>query len=353
MTFPGTFKTEVKKLPPSAFALVMSTGIVSIAAYLLQFEKVSQLLFLVNKIGFVLLILLLLLRVIFFFTEVSSDLSSHAKGAGFLTIVAGTCLVGMQYVLLSQNFSVAVFLWFFAFLLWLLIMYSFFITVITKQQKPTLEKGLNGSWLLIVVSIQSLSILSSTIQNRLPFPPEITTFLSLSAFLLGFVFYLIIITLVLYRLLFLKLSAEDFSPPYWIDMGACAITTLAAVTFITSNKENHLFNDMLPILKTLAVLSWSVSTWWIPVITILEIWRHVSKQVPIRYNTGYWSMVFPLGMYAVCTTKAANSFGFHFLLPVAQTFSYISLLAWTITFLAMCTNILKQYISPNNSREAG
>lgn len=344
MNFFGVIKKEAAVLPPSVFALVMSTGIVSIACNLLHLQKISHLLFFLNEIQFIVLLLLLSFRLVFFFSQLSHDLSSHAKGAGFLTIVAGACIIGLQFALLKEAFAPSVFLWFFSFIIWLIIMYAFFIAVIVKRQKPSLEKGMNGSWLLVVVSTQSLSILASTLQNHLPFPAEIITFFSLSTFLLGFILYVIIITLVFHRLIFFPLTPEEFTPPYWIDMGACAITTLAAATFITTNKGNALFNDLIPFLKTSAVLCWSVSTWWIPVIFILEIWRHVSKKFPLQYDSSYWSMVFPLGMYTVCTLKIAEALQFPFLQSIAKLFIYIAGIAWLITFVGMCFTIVKSML---------
>jgi tellurite resistance protein TehA-like permease len=344
MAITAALKKEVETLAPSSFALVMSTGIISIGCHLLQFEKVSQILLMLNIVLFAALLLLTFFRLFLFFPDVKQDVCSHAKGPGFLTIVAGSGILGVQFVLLKQNFNLGLLLWFFALPMWLIIMYSFFISVITKKEKPDLEKGMNGSWLLVTVATESISVLTSNLHGHLPFPDDVAAFISLSAFLLGFILYVIIITIIFYRLLFVRLTAAEFTPAYWIDMGACAITTLAAATFISVNKNNLLFADLLPFLKTSAVLCWSVSTWWIPIIFILELWKHVSGKVAIKYNAGYWSLVFPLGMYTVCTLKISEVLQFAFLQAIAKTFIYMALFGWIITFGGMCVSVIKSTV---------
>jgi len=56
----------------------------------------------------------------------------------------------------------------------------------------------------------------------------------LSAYLLGAMLYILFIALILYRWRFLSMQPEKLSPPYWINMGALAITTLAECQAIPS-----------------------------------------------------------------------------------------------------------------------
>ena len=77
-------KAEVKGLFPAYFALVMSTGIVSIAAHMQSYQNISTVLFCLNNGIYGILLLMFLGRVLFFFPDFKDDLRSHAKGAGFL-----------------------------------------------------------------------------------------------------------------------------------------------------------------------------------------------------------------------------------------------------------------------------
>ncbi|MEO6798470.1 MAG: hypothetical protein ABI178_00820, partial [Rhodanobacter sp.] len=43
--------------------------------------------------------------------------------------------------------------------------------------------------------------------------------------------------------------------------------------------------------------AWATATWWIPLLAILELWRHGLRHVRLRYEVDDWDIVFPLGMY--------------------------------------------------------
>ncbi|AKD58451.1 tellurite resistance/C4-dicarboxylate transporter family protein [Spirosoma radiotolerans] len=348
MKISPVLKQAIQSLPPAYFALVMATGIVSIGAHLVGWEAISTTLFWVNKLAYTGLLTLLLLRLVLFFPAVLTDLTSHARGPGFFTVVAGSCVLGIQYQLLAHHSGVATVLWYFALGLWVVLVYAFFVGVIISPEKPTLEKGLNGTWLLITVSIQSLAVLGTLLAAQLPFPTSVILFGAVCAFLLGFVFYLFLISLILYRLLFLPEKAEAFTPPYWIDMGAVAITTLAGATLIERiQAATHTgLADLLPFLKGVSLVAWATATWWIPLIVLLEGWRHGAKKVPVAYTPQYWSLVFPIGMYVVASWRLAEAQRWPFLFPIAQGFSYAALVAWAATFLAMCVHLVKSIRQP-------
>ena len=335
-----TIKNSVQQLFPAYFALVMSTGIVSIASHLLQFDFVGNLLFWINNMAFGVLFILYGTRLVLFFSSFKADLSSHAKGAGFLSIVAASGILGVQYVLLKQNFAVAILLWVFGICVWLVLIYTFLILIFIKKEKPSLEEGINGSWLLLVVSSQSLSILGTLIAPHLSLTTNLTFFITLTLYLLGFLLYIILITIIIYRLGFFALKAEEVTPTYWIDTGAAAISTLAGATLAKSVVGVLPFQNFIPIIDVLNLLAWASATWWIPIVFVLELWRH--KQIPLQYHPSYWSMVFPLGMYTVATWRLAESLQFSFLQPVSRIFIYIAWMAWLVTFLGMCWSMVKK-----------
>src|SRR5512138_3378728 len=90
------FQNGIRDLFPAYFALVMATGIVSIACHLLQMDFLAFPLFTLNQFFYIVLWLLTLARIFLHGSRLIGDLSNHRIGTGFLTLVAGTNVLGSQ-----------------------------------------------------------------------------------------------------------------------------------------------------------------------------------------------------------------------------------------------------------------
>src|SRR5205809_1129615 len=334
---------------PGYFALVMATGIISIGAYLLEMRTAAFALLVVNIIAYAVLWLLLIVRLIFFYPRVRADIADHVRGPGFFTVVAGTCVLGSQLVIVIGQHRVAAVLWFAALLLWVTIMYVFFAAVTVRENKPSIESGLNGGWLLAVVATQSISVLGTLLAGWWESYREQLLFFTLCLFLIGCMLYLLLITLIFYRFTFVNVTTATLTPPYWINMGAVAITTLAGARLILAGSAWGFLDEILPFLKGFTLFFWAAGTWWIPLLFILGFWRHIYKRYPLRYDPQYWGMVFPLGMYTVCTFQLSKAINFAPLLFVPRYFIYLAMTAWLLTFLGLIHTLLFK----KNSRQHG
>lgn len=102
-TVGGRFLTMLEAQAPANFAMVMSTGIVSVALHLLDYPIGARLLFWLNAALCVGLALLYIIRLFVFPKRFVQDFRSHGAGPGFLTVVAGICILGNQFVLLGED----------------------------------------------------------------------------------------------------------------------------------------------------------------------------------------------------------------------------------------------------------
>ena len=335
-------QNEIRNLFPAYFALVMATGILSIACHILEMDFLAFPLFYLNQFFYFVLWILTIVRIVRYPARLFGDMSNHRIGSGFLTIVAATNVLGSQFVILQSDQTIALVLWVLGLALWLLLTYAIFTAFTVKEEKPSLEEGINGAWLLFIVSTQSIPVLGMLLVSRFEAWQEMFTFAMLGFYLLGCMFYILIISLIVYRFMFFKIEAEDMNPSYWINTGAVAITTLAGANILLRGHASFLA-EFAPFIKGFTVFFWAAGTWWIPYLFILGAWRHFYKHYPLTYHPVYWGLVFPMGMYTVATYRLAEVLNMDFLLLIPQYFIYLALIAWAITFYGLISRLFTAF----------
>jgi len=326
---------------PAYFALVMATGIVSLACELLGMHASAVALFVLNLAFYPALWILLAVRVIRHRDRVRADLANHGRAVGFFTLVAATCVLGSQCLLIGERFTAALVLWFAGIALWAILIYSVFAILTVKPDKPALADGINGGWLVAVVAAQSVSVLGAQLAPGLGVHAPQALVFSLAMWLGGGMLYLWIISLIFFRYTFFPMSPSDLAPPYWINMGAAAISTLAGTMLVAAAPHSPVIDQILPFVRGLTLMWWATATWWIPMLLILGIWRHGIRKFPLRYDPLYWGAVFPLGMYTVCTARLSRAIDAPYFVAIAETFVYVAVGTWCLVAGGMFLHLVR------------
>jgi len=328
---PSPVHSRLAGMHPAYFALVMATGIVSIACHLLGPHWAAEALFGLNIVFYVAVWALTIARVVRHRAQMIADFMHHGRSVGFFTTVAATSVLGSQCFLIAGSPRAALGFWLFGIALWAVLVYAVFTVLTVKAEKPSLAEGINGGWLVSVVAAQSVSVLGAQLAPGFGARAEGALLFCLAMWLGGCMLYLWIISLIFYRYTFFPMSPSDLAPPYWINMGAAAISTLAGTMLVLAAPHSPVLVQILPFVRGFTLLWWSTASWWIPMLVILGIWRHLYRKFPLRYDPLYWGAVFPIGMYTVCTFRLSQAIAAPYLADIAGGFVYVALAAWGLT----------------------
>lgn len=331
-------KQAIAQLSPGYFALVMGTGIISVGFKHLGFEAISWALMIVAVVSYVTLWALFIWRAIEFRSELISDMRNPEKVFAFFTIVAGTDVLAVR-LLLEGQYQIAVPLVVGAAVLWFVFGYILPWQVLMARDGKPILKRTNGTWFIWAVASQSLAIGLAQTQPFLSGTAYWVGIIAVLSWSVGVALYLAVALFVMLRIIHHGLTAEQFEPPYWVSMGALAIAVVAGVS-IVDMASTPMVDAARVIIGGTVVIFWCFAAWLIPMLVGAGVWRHGMRKVPLVYTPTLWSMVFPLGMFAV----ASISLGRVDNLPIVEVIGKVSLivafLVWALVSVGMLRRIL-------------
>ncbi|RCW45980.1 tellurite resistance protein TehA-like permease [Halopolyspora algeriensis] len=317
----------------------MATGIVSVGLLMQGLRTLSTALLWLAAACYLVLVALNVRRAAVFRHDMRQDLTRSSRGVGFFTFVAGTNVLGTRLAFDGHTTTAAVLL-VVGGLAWLVLGYLLPVTVMLHHRGWSAATRADGTWFTWVVAAQSVAVLAAALQGGTGTARQELALLAVFAWSVGVFCYAVVGILVATRLMLDRPSPADLSPPYWVGMGATAITVLAGAR-ILSMADTAVITATRELVTGVSVLFWAFGTWLIPALLAAGWWRHVTHRVPLRYESLWWNIVFPLGMYGVATRTLGDTVHLPLLTMIGTHELWIALTAWAATFTAMLWSLTR------------
>ncbi len=334
----------LERLSPGYFALVMGTGIVSIGLHLVGLEPISLALLGIAALSYVVLWILTILRVIYYREALMKDLRSPDMAFAYFTVVAGTLVLAVR-LLQAGHIEISMPLVFFGALLWFVFGYLLpWQVFMTRDGKPILART-NGTWFIWSVASQSLAIGMTQIQGQFEAGAKWIGILAVLSWSVGVALYAGIAILVILRIIHFGITAKEFEPPYWVAMGAMAIAVVAGSN-IVDMESTPMVDATRTLIAGTVVVFWCFCVWLIPMLIGAGFWRHIINKIPLHYVPTMWSIVFPVGMFAV----ASINLGRIDKLPIVEVVGDVALVVACFVWLAVFCGMLWSIVTATRGK---
>lgn len=295
---------------PDAFALVMATGIVSVAAADHDYRWISDALAVLACVALVALIVTAAVKRLDF-----GDVRDPSVVLRLFTFVAACAVVGSR---LEFWPAVTWAMGTLALLGWLVLV-PLTVRSMGARGWAALRAESRGGWLLASVGTSGLA----TVAADLHLVPVAVVLWGVAIAV-----YLLMTWLILARAFDERLDPQGFEPDSWILMGGLAIATLAGDHIHHAGRLLGWPEGALDAVEVVTVLTWLAATSWLVPLVIFLALRLSRVARNLRFAGLWWAMVFPLGMYAAATHTMWSETGWVAMQTVSLVFFWIALAAW-------------------------
>lgn len=329
----------VRTLHPGSFALVMATGIVSVGLRANGMTVPSVVLLWLAGGAYLVLVVLSAWRVAAFPAEVRGDLAHPVRGFGLFTFVAGTDVLGARLAL-DGHVTAAAALLTVGVLAWLVLGYVVLWNVVLGGTRQGMLAEANGTWFIWIVASQSVALVAALLQPAVATGRRELALLAVVSWSVGLLWYGVVATLVTARLLLYEVRPADFTPPYWVAMGATAISVLAGAR-IVQMADVPVVAVTRGLVAGTSVVFWALGTWLIPALIAAGWWRHAVRRFPLRYEATWWSIVFPVGMYGVASSALGEADELPTVRAIGEYETWLAVGLWAVVFTVMLIHLAR------------
>jgi tellurite resistance protein TehA-like permease len=289
-----------------AFNVVMATSIVSIAARQAGLHGISDGLLVVALLAFGPLAALDAARLQHPVTLLHRA-AQPGRAFPALGFVADAAVLGTRVVTAAGLWrAVATLLLIVGAIVWLAIAAE-----LGRRPRRVVTMRARAEWLLATVATEGLAILLAHLSSRLHW-------LAVTLWVVGGVLYVVVMALLARRVSRSGIRPHEFTPDWWIVMGAPAIFALAAATLDRGGLSS--------VIGVSGLVAWAMASFWIPVLAAAELWR--ARALRPRFTPERWTMVFPLGMYSAAGQLGGQVLGLAWMHAIGRDWLAVALTAW-------------------------
>ncbi len=324
----------VRGADPRAFAMVMATGIVSVALRQAGSARLSAALLWIASAAFVVLVAASVWRAAAFPADVRGDLARSDRVFSLFAVPAAASVLAARVTDRGQHVVVAALTACTA-LAWVAACCSV-IAFLAARTGPLRERitDVNGTWQLWVVGTQSVAIAAGSAYAAGLVPDRLAAWAALIAWSAGAVLYLAVTALVSTRLVTVGLAPGDPFAPYWVTMGAASITVFAAAQFLHITALAVL-SAPRPAVTDIALAFWVAATALIPVLAVTGVARWLRGHSPKGFRRELWMIVFPAGMYATASMRIGAEAGLPPIRELGTAAVWVAAAVWAAVFAWM------------------
>lgn len=322
----------------------MASGIISVGLELEGFQPLSAALLAVCVVSYATIVVLNVVRLAAYRSAMRDDFLDPGRAFGFYTFIAGTNVLGVRLAMTGAHWATALLLAV-AGLTWLLLGYVIPWTAVLGRDERPVVKDANGTWFIWCVASQSVAVACATLE---PLGGEWRAGLALLAVVawsVGIILYAAVGIFVSLRLMTYRIRPEDLRPGYFVSMGAMAITVLAGAR-IVEMADAPMVDATRGLIAGASVVFWAFATWLLPALVAAGVWRHLVQRVPLSYEPGLWSVIFPLGMYAVAGIYLGRADRLPVVQAIGQAELWVALAAFVATFVGMIVHLWRTLGAP-------
>ena len=130
--------------------------------------------------------------------------------------------------------------------------------------------------------------------------------------------------------------------PSWaalIDQGALS----ASGQFVDSKSAESIatVHAAVNLIAGTVAIFWTFCLWLIPMLIGAGFWRHVRHRVPLAYVPTLWSIVFPVGMFAVASINLGRVDRLPIVEGIGTATVVVAAAVWLVVFAAMIRHYVR------------